>query len=43
MARWLQYTVLGAIINTELRDLSIAVTDAQFGKSGDVRDLSTTA
>jgi hypothetical protein len=40
MARWLQSTVLGAI-NTELRDLSIAVTDAQFSKSGDVRDFWT--
>ena len=39
MARWLQSTVLGAI-NTELRDQSIAVTDAQFGKS-DVRDFWT--
>src|SRR5215469_3119826 len=40
MARWLQSTVLGAI-NTELRDLSIAVADAQFSKSGDVRDFWT--
>ena len=40
MARWLQSTVLGAI-NTELRDLTIAVTDARFEKSGDVRDFWT--
>ena len=40
MARWLQSTVLGAI-NTELRDLTIAVTDAQFSRSGDVRDFWT--
>jgi hypothetical protein len=40
MARWLQSTVLGAI-NTELRDLTIAVTDARFDKSGDVRDFWT--
>ena len=40
MARWLQSTVLGAI-NAELLDLSIAVTDAQFSKSGDARDFWT--
>src|SRR5215467_2243721 len=40
MTRWLQSTVLGAI-NTELRDLNIAVTDAEFSKSGDVRDFWT--
>ena len=40
MARWLQSTVLGAI-NVELRDLTIAVTDAQFSRSGDVRDFWT--
>ena len=31
----------GVTINTELRDLSIAVTDAQFSKSGDMRDFWT--
>jgi hypothetical protein len=40
MARWLQATVLGAI-NAELLDQTIAVTDAQFSKSGDVRDFWT--
>ena len=40
MARWLQSTVLGAI-NPELLDLTIAVTDAQFTKSGDARDFWT--
>ena len=40
MARWLQSTVLGAI-NPELRELSIPVTEAQFGKSGDARDFWT--
>jgi len=40
MARWLQSTVLGAI-NAELLDLTIAVTDAQFSKSGDARDFWT--
>ena len=40
MARWLQSTVLG-VINAELLDLTIAVTDAQFSKSGDVRDFWT--
>ena len=40
MARWLQSTVLGAI-NTELADLTIAVADAQFSKSGDARDFWT--
>ena len=40
MARWLQSTVLGAI-NAELLDLTIAVTDARFSKSGDVRDFWT--
>ena len=38
MARWLQSTVLG-VINAELLDVTIAVTDAQFSKSGDARDL----
>jgi hypothetical protein len=40
MARWLQSTVLGAI-NPELRELTIPVTEAQFGKSGDARDFWT--
>ena len=40
MTRWLQSTVLGAI-NSELRDLTIPVADAQFSKSGDTRDYWT--
>jgi len=40
MARWLQSTVLGAI-NAELLDPTIPVTDAQFTKSGDLRDFWT--
>ena len=40
MARWLQSTVLG-VINAELLDVTIAVTDAQFSKSGDARDFWT--
>ena len=40
VARWLQSTVIGAIY-TELRDPNIAVIDAQFSKSGDVRDFWT--
>ena len=40
MARWLQSTVLGAIY-AELLDPTIAVIDAQFSKSGDVRDFWT--
>jgi hypothetical protein len=40
MARWLQSSVLGAI-NPELHDPAIAVTDAQFTRSGDVRDFWT--
>ncbi|HEY3912743.1 MAG TPA: hypothetical protein VGM07_23055 [Stellaceae bacterium] len=40
MTRWLQSTVLGAI-NAELRDPTIPVVDASFGKSGDVRDFWT--
>jgi hypothetical protein len=40
MARWLQSTVLGAI-NAELRDSTIAVTDAQFSQSGNARDFWT--
>jgi hypothetical protein len=40
MARLLQSTVLGAIY-AELLDPTIAVIDAQFSKSGDVRDFWT--
>ena len=40
LARWLQSTVIGAIY-AELGDPNIAVTDAQFSKSGDVRDFWT--
>jgi hypothetical protein len=40
MARWLQSTVLGAI-NSELLDLTIAVTGAQFSHSGNARDFWT--
>src|SRR5579871_166857 len=36
MARWLQGTVQG-MLNAELKDLSIPVTDAEFSKSGDPR------
>ena len=37
MARWLQKTVQG-MLNAELKDLAIPVTDATFSKSGDARD-----
>lgn len=40
LARWLQSTVIGAIY-AELRDPNVAVTNAQFSKSGDVRDFWT--
>lgn len=40
MARWLQSSVLG-VINAELRDPTIAMIDAQFVRSGDVRDFWT--
>jgi len=40
VARWLQSTVIGAIY-AELQDPNIAVTDAQFSKSGNVRDFWT--
>jgi hypothetical protein len=40
MTRWLQSSVLGAI-NAELRDPAVAVTEAQFARSGDVRDFWT--
>ena len=36
MARWLQQTVQG-MLNPELKDLTIPVTDADFSKSGDPR------
>jgi hypothetical protein len=38
MARWLQSTVQG-MLNAELLDTTIPVTDAQFSKSGDMRDF----
>ncbi|MGH7123089.1 MAG: hypothetical protein ACREFI_01870 [Stellaceae bacterium] len=40
MARWLQTTVQG-MLNAELKDTSIPVTDAAFSKSGDYRDFWT--
>jgi len=40
MARWLQKTVQG-MLNAELKDLSIPVTEATFTKSGDPRDFWT--
>jgi len=40
MARWLQNTVQG-MLNAELKDLSIPVTEAAFGKAGDPRDYWT--
>jgi hypothetical protein len=40
MARWLQKTVQG-MLNAELKDLGIPVTDASFSKSGDARDFWT--
>lgn len=40
MARWLQNTVQG-MLNSELSDLSIPVTDAAFDKAGDARDFWT--
>jgi hypothetical protein len=40
MARWLQQTVQG-MLNDELSDTSIPVTDAAFDKAGDARDFST--
>jgi hypothetical protein len=38
MARWLQSTVQG-MLNAELLDTAIPVIDAQFSKSGDMRDF----
>ncbi len=40
MARWLQSTVQG-MLNPELLDLTIPVTDAECSKSGDARDFWT--
>jgi hypothetical protein len=40
MARWLQSTVQG-MLNPELADQTIPVTDAEFSKSGDARDFWT--
>src|SRR5476649_518596 len=40
LARWLQATVQG-MLNAELKDLTIPVTEAAFGKSGDARDFWT--
>jgi hypothetical protein len=40
MARWLQTTVQG-MLNDELSDTSIPVTDAAFDKMGDARDFWT--
>ena len=36
MAQWLQSTVQG-MLNAELKDLAIPITDAEFSKSGDPR------
>src|SRR6516165_2599380 len=38
MTRWLQKTVQG-MLNDELSDASIPVTDAAFDKAGDARDF----
>jgi hypothetical protein len=40
MARWLQKTVQG-MLNADLKDISIPVTDAVFSKHGDARDYWT--
>ena len=40
LARWLQTTVQG-MLNDELSDTSIPVTDAAFDKTGDARDFWT--
>lgn len=40
MTKWLQSTVQG-MLNPELADLSIPVTDADFNRSGDYRDFWT--
>jgi len=40
MARWLQSTVQG-MLNAELKDTTVPVIDADFSKSGDMRDFWT--
>jgi len=40
MARWLQGTVQG-MLNPELKDSTLPVTEAEFSKSGDARDYWT--
>jgi hypothetical protein len=40
MTRWLQATVQG-MLNTELADRTLPVTDAEFSRSGDARDFWT--
>ena len=40
MARWLQDSVQG-MLNGELKDTSIPVTDAEFSKTGDYRSFWT--
>jgi hypothetical protein len=40
MARWLQGTVQG-MLNPELKDTTLPVTEAEFSKSGDPRDYWT--
>ena len=40
MARWLQGTVQG-MLNAELKDTTIPVTDAEFSRDGDARDFWT--
>jgi hypothetical protein len=40
MARWLQETVQG-MLNPELKDMTLPVTEAEFIKSGDARDYWT--
>jgi hypothetical protein len=40
MARWLQNTIQG-VLNTELKDTAIPVTEAVFSQSGDARDAWT--
>jgi len=40
MTRWLQSTVQG-MLNAELKDTAIPVIDADFSKSGDMRDFWT--
>jgi hypothetical protein len=40
MARWLQGTVQG-MLNPELNDTTLPVTEAEFSKSGDARDYWT--